>query len=97
MQLAAKRDNGAAVFVDYAHTPDAIATALQAMRPHVFGKLVVVFGAGGDRDTSKRRLMGEAAARHADVAIVTDDNPRSEAAPRRSCAASTCWRRAMRC
>ncbi len=78
MQLAAKRENGAAVFVDYAHTPDAIATALEAMRPHVFGKLIVVFGAGGDRDTSKRKLMGEAAAAHADVVIVTDDNPRSE-------------------
>ena len=78
MQLAATRANGAAVFVDYAHTPDAIATALQAMRPHVLGRIVIVFGAGGDRDTTKRRLMGEAAARHADVAIVTDDNPRSE-------------------
>jgi len=78
MQLAAKRDNGAAVFVDYAHTPDALATALQAMRPHVMGRLIVVFGAGGDRDTTKRKAMGEAAAQHADVAIVTDDNPRSE-------------------
>ena len=78
MELSATRANGAAVFVDYAHTPDAIATALQAMRPHVFGKLIVVFGAGGDRDTSKRKLMGEAAAKHADVVIVTDDNPRSE-------------------
>ncbi len=78
MQLAATRQNGAAVFVDYAHTPDAIATALQALRPHVMGRIMVVFGAGGDRDTSKRPLMGEAAAKHADVVIVTDDNPRSE-------------------
>jgi UDP-N-acetylmuramoyl-L-alanyl-D-glutamate--2,6-diaminopimelate ligase len=78
MQLAATRANGGAVFVDYAHTPDAIATALQALRPHVLGRIVVVFGAGGDRDTSKRLLMGQAAAKHADVVIVTDDNPRSE-------------------
>jgi UDP-N-acetylmuramoyl-L-alanyl-D-glutamate--2,6-diaminopimelate ligase len=78
MQLAATRENGAAVFVDYAHTPDALATALRALRPHVMGRIVVVFGAGGDRDTSKRKLMGEAAAREADVLFVTDDNPRSE-------------------
>ncbi|SEW09937.1 UDP-N-acetylmuramoylalanyl-D-glutamate--2,6-diaminopimelate ligase [Aliiroseovarius sediminilitoris] len=78
MQLAATRDNGAAVFVDYAHTPDALKTALRAMRPHVLGRLVVVFGAGGDRDTSKRVLMGQAAAENADVVFVTDDNPRSE-------------------
>ena len=78
MQLAATRDNGAAVFVDYAHTPDAIQTALQAMRPHVMGRIVAIIGAGGDRDTTKRPLMGQAAARNADVVIVTDDNPRSE-------------------
>lgn len=78
MQLAATRDNGAAVFVDYAHTPDALATALSNLRPHVMGRLIVVYGAGGDRDTSKRPLMGAAAAKHADVRIVTDDNPRSE-------------------
>ncbi|MBT8409192.1 MAG: UDP-N-acetylmuramoyl-L-alanyl-D-glutamate--2,6-diaminopimelate ligase [Alphaproteobacteria bacterium] len=78
MQLAATRQNGATVFVDYAHTPDALKTALTALRPHALGNLVVVFGAGGDRDTSKRALMGEAAARYADIAIVTDDNPRSE-------------------
>ncbi|PIE07929.1 MAG: UDP-N-acetylmuramoyl-L-alanyl-D-glutamate--2,6-diaminopimelate ligase [Rhodobacterales bacterium] len=78
MQLAAKRGNGAAVFVDYAHTPDAVETALRALRPHVMGKVVVVLGAGGDRDASKRRLMGRAAAENADVVIVTDDNPRSE-------------------
>lgn len=78
MQLAATRENGAAVFVDYAHTPDAVSTALQALRPHVMGRLVVVLGAGGDRDTTKRPLMGEAAALHADVVFVTDDNPRNE-------------------
>lgn len=78
MQLAATRDNGGAVFVDYAHTPDAIATALQAMRPHVMGRLVAIVGAGGDRDTTKRPLMGRAAAEHADMVLVTDDNPRSE-------------------
>ncbi len=78
MQLAATRQNGAAVFVDYAHTPDAVATALKAMRPHVMGRLVAIVGAGGDRDTTKRPLMGRAAAENADEVIVTDDNPRSE-------------------
>ncbi len=78
MQLAARRANGAAVYVDYAHTPDALATAIDAIRPHCAGRLVVVFGAGGDRDPGKRPLMGEAVAKRADIAIVTDDNPRSE-------------------
>ncbi|VDC33239.1 UDP-N-acetylmuramoyl-L-alanyl-D-glutamate--2,6-diaminopimelate ligase [Pseudogemmobacter humi] len=78
MQLAATRKNGAAVYVDYAHTPDAIATALRALRPHVMGRLIVVFGAGGDRDRAKRPLMGQAARENADILYVTDDNPRSE-------------------
>jgi len=78
MQLAARRGNGASVFVDYAHTPDAIATAVQALRPHVLGRIVAIIGAGGDRDRTKRPLMGAEAALHADVVIVTDDNPRSE-------------------
>ena len=78
MQLAATRRNGASVFVDYAHTPDAIATALKALRPHVMGRLIIVFGAGGDRDRGKRPLMGRAAAENADLMYVTDDNPRSE-------------------
>ncbi len=78
MELAATRDNGAAVFVDYAHTPDAVATALKAMRPHVMGRIIAIVGAGGDRDVGKRPLMGAAAAEFADVVIVTDDNPRSE-------------------
>jgi UDP-N-acetylmuramoyl-L-alanyl-D-glutamate--2,6-diaminopimelate ligase len=78
MQLVATRDNGASVFVDYAHTPDAIATALRAMRPHVMGRLIAIVGAGGDRDATKRPLMGQAAAENADIVFVTDDNPRSE-------------------
>ncbi|WP_436399504.1 UDP-N-acetylmuramoyl-L-alanyl-D-glutamate--2,6-diaminopimelate ligase [Roseobacter sp. S98] len=78
MQLAATRENGATVFVDYAHTPDAVATACQALRPHVLGRLIVIVGAGGDRDATKRPLMGQAAAENADLVIVTDDNPRSE-------------------
>jgi len=70
--------SGGAVFVDYAHKPDALDNALAALRPMTTGKLVVVFGAGGDRDPGKRPLMGEVATRRADVVIVTDDNPRSE-------------------
>ncbi len=70
--------HGAPVFVDYAHKPDALAKALQALRPYAKRKLVVVFGAGGDRDAGKRPLMGEIAAANADTVIVTDDNPRSE-------------------
>ncbi|WP_187428749.1 UDP-N-acetylmuramoyl-L-alanyl-D-glutamate--2,6-diaminopimelate ligase [Roseobacter fucihabitans] len=78
MQLAGTRDNGATVFVDYAHTPDAVATALTALRPHVMGRLIAIVGAGGDRDATKRPLMGQAAAENADLVIVSDDNPRSE-------------------
>lgn len=70
--------NGARIFVDYAHTPDALTTSLNALRPHAEGNLSIVFGAGGDRDTGKRRLMGQAAANSADRVYVTDDNPRSE-------------------
>jgi UDP-N-acetylmuramoyl-L-alanyl-D-glutamate--2,6-diaminopimelate ligase len=78
MELAAHLPNGAAVYVDYAHTPDALQRLLSALRPHTAGQLHVVFGAGGDRDRGKRPLMGAAASRLADRVIVTDDNPRSE-------------------
>ncbi|MSO66480.1 MAG: UDP-N-acetylmuramoyl-L-alanyl-D-glutamate--2,6-diaminopimelate ligase [Pseudolabrys sp.] len=70
--------NGAPIFIDYAHKPDALAKALQALRPYAKGKMVVVFGAGGDRDTGKRAIMGRIASENADRVIVTDDNPRSE-------------------
>ena len=70
--------NGAPIFVDYAHKPDALAKALQALRPYAERKLIVVFGCGGDRDAGKRPLMGAIAAENADSVIVTDDNPRSE-------------------
>ncbi len=70
--------NGAPIFVDYAHKPDALEKALAALRPYVKRKLVVVFGAGGNRDAGKRPLMGAIAAEHADKVIVTDDNPRNE-------------------
>lgn len=72
------RHRGAAAYVDYAHTPDALAAALAALRPHVAGRIHLVFGCGGDRDPGKRVLMGRAAARGADEATVTDDNPRTE-------------------
>ncbi len=78
MECVARRDNGAGVYVDYAHTPGALETAIAALRPHCAGRLIVVFGAGGDRDPGKRPEMGRAVAGGADLAIVTDDNPRTE-------------------
>ncbi|WP_404333781.1 UDP-N-acetylmuramoyl-L-alanyl-D-glutamate--2,6-diaminopimelate ligase [Sphingomonas sp. MMS12-HWE2-04] len=69
---------GAPVYVDYAHTPDALEAAIAALKPHTSGRLILMFGAGGDRDTGKRAPMGQAAAAGADVVIVTDDNPRGE-------------------
>ena len=80
LERAALNQAGAPAYVDYAHTPDALEAAIAALRPHVAegGRLIVVFGAGGDRDAGKRPQMGEVAARAADIAIVTDDNPRSE-------------------
>ncbi|HSE78825.1 MAG TPA: UDP-N-acetylmuramoyl-L-alanyl-D-glutamate--2,6-diaminopimelate ligase [Alphaproteobacteria bacterium] len=78
LQRAGSRRNGAPVFVDYAHTPDALKTVLTALRPHAGRRLVVVFGCGGDRDPGKRPIMGQIAVGLADRTIVTDDNPRSE-------------------
>jgi len=78
MELVDGHPEKAAVYVDYAHTPHGLETVLESVRPHTKGRLVVVFGCGGDRDKSKRSLMGGIATKLADLAIITDDNPRSE-------------------
>jgi UDP-N-acetylmuramoyl-L-alanyl-D-glutamate--2,6-diaminopimelate ligase len=78
LDLAGTAPSGAPIFIDYAHTPDALAKALDALRPYVANRLLIVFGCGGDRDKGKRPEMGAAAVAKADLAIVTDDNPRSE-------------------
>ena len=78
LERAAITRAGAPVYVDYAHTADALEAAIAALRPHVAGRLILVFGAGGDRDTGKRPEMGRVAGDQADLAIVTDDNPRGE-------------------
>jgi len=78
LERATQSQNGAEVYVDYAHTPDGLRAAIEALRPHTEGLLWVVFGAGGDRDKGKRPEMGKIAANLADHVIVTDDNPRGE-------------------
>jgi UDP-N-acetylmuramoyl-L-alanyl-D-glutamate--2,6-diaminopimelate ligase len=78
VQLVGNHPMGAPVFVDYAHTPDALNSILEGLRPHADGRLHVVFGCGGDRDIGKRAEMGAIAKEKADVVIVTDDNPRTE-------------------
>jgi UDP-N-acetylmuramoyl-L-alanyl-D-glutamate--2,6-diaminopimelate ligase len=78
LELVGQTASKAPVFVDYAHTPDGLDVLLRAARPHVRGKMIVVFGCGGDRDATKRPIMGDVARRLADEVIITDDNPRSE-------------------
>jgi len=78
MQRIGVGRRGGEAFVDYAHTPDGLKTMLEALRSHTRGRLIVVFGAGGDRDRAKRPLMGAVASEAADIVIVTDDNPRTE-------------------
>ena len=78
MQYIGTHPSGAAIYLDYAHTPDGLASALQALRPYTKQKLWVLFGCGGDRDEGKRPLMGEAARTYADGTVITDDNPRTE-------------------
>lgn len=78
LERAVIAKSGAPVYVDYAHTPDAVEAAIAALKPHAAGRLIIVLGAGGDRDEGKREPMGRAAAGHADLVYVTDDNPRSE-------------------
>jgi UDP-N-acetylmuramoyl-L-alanyl-D-glutamate--2,6-diaminopimelate ligase len=78
LERSAISRKGAPVYVDYAHTPDGLRAAIEALRPHTRGRLIVLFGCGGDRDAGKRPEMGEVASRLADVVIVTDDNPRTE-------------------
>jgi UDP-N-acetylmuramoyl-L-alanyl-D-glutamate--2,6-diaminopimelate ligase len=78
LERAAIARSGAPIYVDYAHTPDALEAACAALKPHAGGRLILVFGAGGDRDVGKREAMGAVAVANADRVIVTDDNPRTE-------------------
>ncbi|MGL1456376.1 glutamate ligase domain-containing protein, partial [Vibrio parahaemolyticus] len=78
LERAVIAKSGAPVYVDYAHTPDAVEAAVAALKPHAGGRLIVVLGAGGDRDVGKRAAMGRVAADTADIVYVTDDNPRTE-------------------
>ena len=80
LELVERTENGAAIFVDFAHTPDALEMSLEALKPFAQSRLIVVFGCGGDRDKGKRPLMGKVACRLADKVYVTDDNPRGEVA-----------------
>lgn len=78
LQMVGGHPKQAAVYIDYAHTPDALVNILGALRPHTTGRLICIFGCGGDRDPGKRPLMGDIAVKNSDLAIITDDNPRSE-------------------
>src|SRR5690606_27373303 len=78
LEMVGHHPGGAPIYIDYAHTPDALETILKALRPHTTNRLHVVFGCGGDRDQGKRPIMGSIAAQYADKIIVTDDNPRTE-------------------
>ena len=78
LEMVGQTSRGALIFVDYAHTPDALKTVLETLRPYTSRRLITVFGAGGDRDRGKRAMMGKVVSELADIAIVTDDNPRSE-------------------
>ncbi len=78
LELVGHAKAGALAYVDYAHKPDALENVLSSVRPFTSGRVIVVFGCGGDRDKGKRPIMGEIATRLADVVIVTDDNPRSK-------------------
>ena len=78
LELVSVRDNNSSIYVDYAHTPASLQSALIALRKHIQGRLLIVFGAGGNRDRQKREIMGEMARKHADLVYITDDNPRHE-------------------
>ena len=80
MELVGTKKTLANVYIDYAHTPDALLSALKALKPHTIGRLTIIFGAGGERDSGKRPLMGKVANEHADKIFITDDNPRKESA-----------------
>ena len=77
-ELVAKKQNNAPAYVDYAHKPDALMHVLKSLRPFTTGRIILVFGCGGDRDAGKRPIMGKIASDLSDIVIVTDDNPRGE-------------------
>ena len=78
LECVTARNSPAPIIVDYAHTPDALKNALLSLRGHVSNRIICAFGAGGERDKSKRKIMGQVAKEHADLCVITDDNPRSE-------------------